>query len=99
MVKTMQNLAAAYKQTVEWTIQKNQFIGFKAGSQRFSDALDSSVGSGECDHLFSALAALKVGPTLSYTFTQWRAARQGKGVRKQHAGDFRIAGTDFFGGN
>ena len=93
MVATMGNLAAAYGQTIEWTIQNNQYLGYQQGWQLLNDALDSSVGSSACDHLYSAIAALQVGASLKIPYTQWRSASG----REKQSGDVRIAGTDFFG--
>jgi hypothetical protein len=92
MVATMANLAAAYQQTIEWTIQNNQYVGFNQGQNLVGDALGSPIGSSQCDHLYSAIAAISVAASLNAKFTQWRSATN----RTQGSNDVRIAGTDFF---
>jgi hypothetical protein len=100
MVKTIQNLAMAYNQSIDWTIRTaNQYGGYKNGYQSFSDALDTEPDSTQCNHLFSILAALQVGPALNVNYNQWRASKVGNGrPRALRTGDFGIAGTDFFVG-
>jgi RHS repeat-associated protein len=105
MLDVIANLAGAHHLSLTAQVQApGVFVGYAAGQLEFTSAQNSKVGSSDCQHLAEAILSVDSfyldGSVARTGYNQWRSVVQKANgklfVRKQHGGNLRVAGTDFF---